>query len=291
MMKIQKNMKIIGLCSAATMIAAPSCFAANLITSGNINVATNWDTGALPGTGEIGTVAIDAAWPNASAAGTLAITGDLVIGSTTATNINLTAATDIVGVNPSSVTFDNVTATVGDDIFTGGAAGNFIFNSGSVTNVDDDFEANGGGTITVNGGTHAIGLAPTGTANFGAQNNSTLNFLGGTVTGVDLFRATTGASLTIGGDATLTGDAGSSVSFVPGTVDIDSGWTGSLNIPGTDWVDVFTTAGVTLDGNAINPDDFILSDGGDTIALAIPEPSSAALLGLAGLALLGRRRK
>ena len=284
-------MKIIGLCSAATMIAAPSCFAANLITSGNINVATNWDTGALPGTGEIGTVAIDAAWPNASAAGTLAITGDLVIGSTTATNINLTAATDIVGVNPSSVTFDNVTATVGDDIFTGGAAGNFIFNSGSVTNVDDDFEANGGGTITVNGGTHAIGLAPTGTANFGAQNNSTLNFLGGTVTGVDLFRTTnSAASLTIGGDAMLTGDAGSSVSFASGSVNITSDWTGSLTVPGADWEAVFTGAGVTLDGGAIDfANDFMVS--GDTVALAIPEPSSTALLGLAGLALLGRRRK
>ena len=300
MIKIQKNMKIIGFCSAATMIAAPSCFAANLINSGDINVAANWDTGVLPGTGEIGTVAIDAAWPNASGAGTLAITGDLVIGSTTATNINLTAAIDIVGSNPSSVTFNNVTVTVADDIFTGGAGGNFIFNSGSITSVNDDFEANGGSTtnnsfITVNGGVHSVG------DQFGAQRGSVLNFLGGTVTSAR-FRTDAGnvgtpvgGTINIGGSAVL--DADSASFAASGVVNFDSNWSGQLDVGDlgdlTAWFAVLDTGTLTFDGAALDEATFNANfevDNG-ALRLAVPEPSSALLLALSGLFLARRSRK
>ncbi|MBX2850540.1 MAG: PEP-CTERM sorting domain-containing protein [Phycisphaeraceae bacterium] len=282
----------LALLSAAALIGAAQTQAANLITSGNINTPGNWDTGVLPGSGETGNVNIDASWPVTSGSGDLAIEGDLVFGG----GSTLTAAIDIVGVNPSSVTFNDVTVNVGDDIFTGGGGvGNFIFNPGSVTNVDDDFEANGGGTITINGGTHTVGINPGGGApqgNFGAQNNSTLNFLGGTVTGVDLFRSTASGDIFVGGDATLTGDAVS----LEGGLDFAAGWTGSLTITGFDgtaqWQSILT-GGATLDNVAIDgagfANEFVVTNNGQTLAL-VPEPGSLALLGLGGLMTARRRR-
>ena len=270
------------------LVAATSAQAQTLNTSGDINTPGNWDTGALPVLGETGTVDIDSNWPSTSNSNTLNIFGDLVFGG----GSTLTVVIDVVGVRPNSVTFNDVTVNVGDDIFTGGGGtGNFIFNAGSITNVDDDFEANGGGTITVNGGTHTIGVAPTGTANFGAQNNSTLNFLGGTVVGVDLFRNTAvgGSTINLGGSATLTAGAIS----LAGIFDIAPDWTGSLAIDGfsaTDW-ETTLTGGATLDGAAIDAtvfaDNFLVV--GNTVSL-IPEPS-ITLLGAFGLLGLLRRRR
>ena len=272
-------MKTIGLCSVVATMAAPSCFAAVLTISGNINLDANWDTGR-PGAGEIGTVNIDASWPTTSSATALDISGDLVFGG----GSTLTAGTDIVGVNPNSVTFNDVTVNVGDDIFTGGGGmGNFIFNADSVTNVNDDFQANGNGLITVNGGDHTVG------DRFGAQAGSTLNFLGGTVDSGEFNIA--GATVNLGGGATL---EAATLDLSGSTFDIASNWTGSLDVSNVaDWEATLTGAGVTLDGVAIDAgnfdDNFIVS--GTTLTLAVPEPSSTALLGLGGLALLARRRK
>ena len=239
---------------------------------GNLDVEGNWDGGAFPADGETGLVELDATWPNTSGAGTLSVTGDLIIGSTTATNITLTAATDIVGANPSSVVFNNVTVNVNDDIFTGGATGNFIFNPGSVTMVADDFEANGGGTITINGGTHTL-AGTVNTSNFGAQNNSTLNFFGGTVV-TDVIRTTQNGpgtqfgTINIGGDAMLTAD---SIELADnGVLEFSSNWNGSLEVASvTDWQATLITAGATLDGVAIDAtsfaNTFVVSNGGNTI--------------------------
>ena len=244
------------------LVAATSAQAQTLNTSGDINTPGNWDTGALPVLGETGTVDIDSNWPTTSAFGTVVITGDLVFGG----GSTLTAVIDVVGSNPNSVTFNDVTVNVGDDIFPGGSGANFIFNAGSITNVDDDFEANGGGTITVNGGMHTVGVAPTGTANFGAQNGSTLNFLGGTVGGVGLFRSTATGTINIGGSASLTADAAS----LAGDLDIASDWTGTLAIPGVDW-ETILTSGATFDGAlidaAIFADNFVV--GGNTLSLVV----------------------
>ena len=256
------------LLTAAFLAAATSSQAQTLTTSGNINDPENWDPAALPALGETGTVNIDSEWPATSNAGLVAIFGDLVFGG----GSTLTAAIDVVSINPSSVTFNDVTVNSGDDIFTGGGGtGNFIFNAGSVTNVDDDFEANGGGTITVNGGTHTVGLAPTGTANFGAQNNSTLNFLGGTVD-AGLFRTTETGTINLGGSATLTADAISQ----EGTFDIATDWTGSLTIPGVDWESTLID-GATFDGNPIDAtifaNNFVVS--GDSLSPIGGAPTSS----------------
>ncbi|MGD9419684.1 MAG: hypothetical protein Q7R22_012160 [Verrucomicrobiota bacterium JB025] len=279
-------LKSLTLLSAASVMAAASIHAATLTTSGNINDESNWDTGTLPATGETGYVNIDASWPSTSAAGTLAITGDLVFGG----GSTLTAAIDVVGFNPNSVTFNDVTVTVNDDIFTGGTTGNFIFNAGSVTNVNDDFEANGGGTITVNGGTHTVGINSPNTGYFGAQNNSTLNFFGGTVS-ADHFRSTASGTINISSSATLTVDTLS----LEGALNFFSDWTGSLTattLSSTDWENnIINTA--TLDGTTVTEgifaENFLVTADGTTLSL-IPEPS-AALLGALGLLGLLRRRR
>ena len=247
------------LLSTALLVAVTSAQAQTLNTSGDINLAENWDTGTLPASGEIGTVNIDSSWPDTADANTLAISGDLIFSGGSI----LTATTDVVGINPSSVTFNDVTVNVDDDIFTGGGgAGNFIFNTGSITNVDDDFEANGGGTITVNGGTHTVGLAPNGDANFGAQANSILNFFGGTVE-TGNFR-TAGGTVNLGGTASLTADTIS----LDGGLNILSDWTGLLVIPGIDW-EATLISGATFDGGpidiAIFDDNFVVN--GDTLGL------------------------
>ncbi|MGD9419685.1 MAG: hypothetical protein Q7R22_012165 [Verrucomicrobiota bacterium JB025] len=250
---------------SAALTVASAAHAATLTTSGNINTPSNWDTGTLPLVGETGTVDIDASWPSTSAAGTLAITGDLVFGG----GSTLTAAIDVVGSKPNSVTFNDVTVTVNDDIFTGAATGNFIFNAGSVTNVNDDFEANGGGTITMNGGTHTVGIAPAGTANFGAQTNSTLNFLGGTVS-ADHFRVVDTGTINVGGAATLTANS----IDLAGALDFATDWTGSLTIPGIDWETTLVGAGATLDGGTIDStvfaNNFVVT--GDTLTLNATAP-------------------
>ena len=274
-----------------------SSSAVNFLTPGaDLDVAANWEGGAFPQSGEQGLVEINAAWPNTSGGGTLSVFGDLIIGSTTATNITLTAAVDIVGANPSSVVFNNVTVNVMDDIFTGGGTGNFIFNPGSVTTVADDFEANGGGTITINGGTHSL-AGTVNTSNVGAQNNSTLNFLGGTVT-TDVFRTqqnglgTVFGTINLGGDATITSD---SIDFASaGIVDVSSDWTGSITATNTltDFEDIFVDL-VLLDGTVLDAtafdENFQISEDGLTLSL-IPEPS-AALLGMMGILTLLRRRR
>ena len=302
MNKTKQN--ITTLVSAAAFAAGGSTQATTTLVTfstpgGDINIPTNWDGGALPGSGDTGTVAIDAAWPDASGAGTLAIAGDLVIGSTTAANINLTAATDIVGSNPSSVTFNNVTVTVADDIFTGGAGGNFIFNSGSITSVNDDFEANGGSStnnsfITVNGGVHSVG------DQFGAQRGSVLNFLGGTVTSTG-FRTTAGnlatpvgGTINIGGSAVLDADTTSFVTS--GVVNFDSNWSGQLDVADlgdlTAWFEELNTGTLTFDGATLDEATFNANFEVDNGALRlVPEPSSALLLALSGLFFARRSRK
>ena len=250
---------------------------------GGLDVEANWDGGVFPTDGDTGLVEIDATWPDTGGAGTLSAGGDLVIGSATATNIILTANTDIVGNVPNSVTFNNVTVNVNDDIFTGGAGGNFIFNPGSITNVGDDFEANAGGIITINGGIHTVGLATPNTANFGSQHNAQptiMNFFGGTVT-ADLFRITqngTGTqfgTVNIGGDATLAAD---DIEIAPnGVLEFSSDWTGSLDIGSvTDWQLTLINAGATLDGVAIDAtiftNQFEVLDNGAVGLILVPAP-------------------
>jgi len=249
---------------------------------GELNVADNWlasdgVTTGFPIVGDTGIIDVDSNFPTVSGAGNFTPTGDLIFGGGT----TLTAQLDVVASNPASMTFNDVTVNVDDDIFTGAATGNFIFNVGSVTNVDDDFEANAGGTITVNGGTHTTGLDPTGTSNFGAQRDSTMNFFGGNVT-TGLFRAqdngTLFGTINIDGDATVTAD---SIELSPlSVVSFASTWTGSITISdgGIEAALLGTTAtfdGVPIDA-AVFADNFVLSADGTSLSAV---PSTGGLLG------------
>ena len=288
--------RLAALLSAASMAASTTQAATFTFTGGNLNSAANWqdengNTGAFPVTGDIAMVNVNSTFPATPNAGGLSAGGDIFFGGGTV----LTADIDVVASLPTSLVFNDVTLNVADDIFAG--TGNFIFNAGSVSNVNDDFEANGiGGTITVNGGTHAVGLNSPNDGNFGAQNGATLNFLGGTVT-ADVFRTTQNGpgtvvgTINVGGDATLTADSIDLASA--GVFDFSSAWTGSLTIDGfdaTDWEDL-VIASTTLDGVAIDTtvfaDNFEVT--GNTLSL-VPEPSSA-LLGSFGILVLLRRRR
>ena len=90
------------------------------------------------------------------------------------------------------------------------------------------------------------------------------------------------------------------VSFFNGTVDIATDWTGFLALDGTTTASAFESllisSGVTLDGVAIDAtvfaDNFgVNGDGALVLTTAVPEPTSAVLLGLAGIGMVVRRRK
>ena len=290
--------------SAAALFAAGNLLAQTITyipSGGNINTAANWEFGALPMAGETGLVEVDAVWPGTSAAGNVGIFGDLVFDGTTAGGITVDAGIDIIAANPSSVTFGNlVTVNSSDDIFTGGPTGNYIFEEGSTTNVNDDFEANASGTITINGGTHSVGLASPNTGFLGAQRGSTLNFFGGTVDAQG-FRTTAGnATIPEGGfidvdcDATLT--TGEVTLDPSGSINFNSTWSGSLTntaFSGSQWETLLASGAngiTTLDGNPITAatafdgsvdGEFQITNGGQTLSIINPaaKPTGDCILG------------
>ena len=308
-------MRLTKLCMAAvaaiTMLGATAS-AQITFQGGDLNdpsnfLASDGVTTGFPVVGETAIINVDSTLDIMSAAGALGggnSLGDLVFGG----GSTLTAVDDVAAANVNSLTFNDVTVNAGDDIFSGG--GNFIFNAGSVTFVDDDFEANGGtlantSVITINGGTHTVGDGGFG-SNFGAQNNSILNFLGGTVAAT-LFRTTANGDGTQFGTINVGGGADLTSQFVSldaeGFIDFDSGWTGELTNTGfsaLDWQAQLLATNATFDGVAVDASNFAdifqITEGGQTLSLvatatAIPVPSSMALLGLAAFGFVSRRRR
>ena len=291
--------------SATALFAAGNLLAQtiNYIPSGgNINTAANWEFGALPMAGETGLVEVDADWPSTNGAGVVGIFGDLVFDGTTAGGITVNSGpanvNDIIAANPSSITFGNlVTVNSSDDIFTGGPTGNYIFEAGSTTNVNDDFEANGQGTITINGGTHSVGLASPNTGFLGAQQGSTLNFFGGTVD-TQGFRTTAGtAAIPAGGTINVDCDASLTTGEVTldasGSINFNSTWSGSLTntaFSGSDWQNLLSSAANgtrTLDGNDITSGtafdgsvdgEFQITNGGQTLSIVNPAEKASGVL-------------
>ena len=214
---------------------------------------------------------------------------------------------------------NDATLNIADDIFTQDST--ITLNTGSVTNVNDDLEANAGGTLNIFGGTHTAGLSANEpqTGNFGSQGASTVNFNGGTVSAIDL-RATAGNDeRSAGGIINFSGTAegdfqtanilfpsveDAANGITPGSFNFDADWTGNLDVESLTSLSAWeafltndgannaaTFDGVTLDAATFN-DNFQFS--GNQLSLtasAIPEPSSLMLLGVLGMGIATRRRR
>ncbi len=165
-----------------------------------------------------------------------------------------------------------------------------VYNSfGSSVNTDFIYNMSGGSFTTVGSGG---GGAP---GEFNV-NQHTFNLSGGSVTAQWQFRLLNTGIMNLSGTGTL--DA-PTIAGTAGTMNFETGWTGSATIDDLDesgWETLLATtlAGSTFDGVDITTanfsDNFVVD--GNTLSLAVvPEPSSTALLGLGGLALMLRRRR
>lgn len=153
-----------------------------------------------------------------------------------------------------------------------------------------------GGTYNLQGGTLVLrGLQ---------ANNSTINLESGLVrlgtttnTGIG-FGVNNGGTLNIGGSVVIESDRAITSPFDTGTFDFASDWTGSFTVDGFaeagGFENLLQDFGASVDGvvvNETNFDTFFETSNNGLTLTAVPEPSSAALLGLGGLALIMRRRK
>jgi len=139
----------------------------------------------------------------------------------------------------------------------------YILANGSGSN----FQMSGGTIMTLSLGTNQVGTANSGTF---------------TVSGTGVIDATNDNLGVVGSGNNILSD-----------------WTGSWkqnSYSGTSWQTEFTDGNIKLDGNTLDAIGFasnfnVSADGKTLTLLTVPEPSSTALLGLGGLALLLRRRK
>ncbi|MBK1855309.1 PEP-CTERM sorting domain-containing protein [Verrucomicrobiaceae bacterium 5K15] len=256
-MNTYKNILTLAVLGAASWAGTMQLDAASytFLGGGSITVGANWENDSDNSTGTV---------PGSGDTGVIAVDG------TYAANIWNTSGA-------------NILQTGGDIVSSGGGTSqNFNFNGGSTyTMTGGSFTSRGllanGTTINLLGGTWTVGNGTSGSG-FGVGNGGTLN-IGGTMI-IDNNRTT------------AHGFSSSS-----GTIDFAADWTGSWTNPTVDtaaWKTEITTGNYTLGGVDITEisfdEDFVVT--GNTLSLvAVPEPSSAALLGLGGLALIMRRRK
>lgn len=172
--------------------------------------------------------------------------------------------------------------------------------AGTISSSADGFNMNGGATWNMSGGSITGRYILVN----GQTSTAVMNISGGTISmtdeaGTQHMGVANGGTLNVSGSAILDGSFATTNLQIGGSIDIAAGWTGSWKYSqhsGDDWKNLFTAGNITFGGNTIDgatfDSTFTVSDGGQTIALtAVPEPSSSALLGLGGLALILRRRK
>lgn len=173
------------------------------------------------------------------------------------------------------------TQTGGNIVGNGNSNFNFSGVGASYTMTGGSFSSRGllanGSTVEINllGGTWTVGNGSNGSG-FGAGNNGTLNI---------------GGNMIINNSRTTAHNYASD-----GTIAFAADWTGSWENDTVDlaaWKAQITNGSYELAGTVIDSavfdNNFVVT--GNTLSLAVPEPSSAALLGLGGLALALRRRK
>ena len=256
--------KITILGTAVSLGLCASSYAATFIfNGGNLELGANWTnsddgtTGNLPGDGDTATIAV---------------------------NGNIAGNNQVGGFESAVITQTAGTIT---------APGINLFRSGSTGSPP---------TYNLLGGTLDLG------AGLLNANGSNFNLLGGNVDfgGRFISNGATG-NLTIGGDVIISTNnaVDIDISMLTGVFDIASNWTGSFTSGTTSnqsqWIaELVNNTGngsVTVDGTVLTAANFanffVVTEnvGGGSTLTTVPEPSSAALLGLGGLALILRRRK
>ena len=250
------------LTCGVALLMSTTASATIVFQGGSINVAASWfdtDNGNATGTpasGETATIAVD---------GTI---------SATTTNFGNATVNHTAGTLTSSASGINLNFN--------GAGGTYNLQGGTL--VLRGLQANGTGTtINLESGLVRLGTTTNTGIGFGVNNGGTLNISGSAV---------------IESDRTITNQ------FNTGTFDFASDWTGSFTVVDFEnaggFENLLQEFGASVDGVAVDDtnfsDFFELSGplaGGEftTLTAAIPEPSSVALLSLAGFGFLLRRRK
>lgn len=266
-MKQKTIVALTGVILGTGVANAATVFNNNDGANSHITTAGNWSNGA-PGTGNNGTISIDSTSDS----------GNFGTGWGTA-----------------SITFDGGTHT----------ARKFQENNGSATIVFD------GGSLTSTTGLAANGslmqlksdLSSLSCATFGVANGGIWELTAGSITSTGAINFNSagdginnGKVSSLGGSAMVTGVSTAGI----GSLDIATNWTGSFTLSGysssNDWETSLVGTGATYGGAAIDAasfaNNFSVSANGQTLSVvAVPEPSSTALLGLGSLTLILRRRK
>lgn len=262
-------------CLAASGLAASA--ATYLYTGGNLETAANWEnqadssTGVLPGSGDVGIINITDTVGNGVG------TSNVIQGFEGAT-INHTTGTMTGAYNWTSA--DSTYNLSGD----------------AVINNTTNFNSNGdNGAFNLSGNSMLI-FANASSDVIANSTNSSINLSDAATIVVpnnfDLRLSGTGASFTITSDWTG--------SLIAGTTATETDWINELvygaeangTIPGTAPTNFVSVGGVQVTEENFSSIFKVTSDGGTGSSLTlVPEPSSAALLGLGGLALILRRRK
>jgi hypothetical protein len=300
---MKSNMKKSMIVSSfATILALGASSAATTFTGANgtdFNDAGNWDNG-LPSSGSVGTIdGGHVADMNSNSGADL----ELIVGANaSAGTLNLTSGTlDVGGKDIKVGVGANSTGTVtvangstlrvaggGADLFIGDSAGGQGFvtiASGGTLDANKALEIING-NLTLQTGASIPDLKD----EFVVDNNGTIAF------------QTDGSSISTIYGGSLAVELGSTSTLdmqLGGTYSVGDSWTiltdvsGFSGVNGGDGTGVFGTVYDSTDaGNIFSVDYGTTTPGAVVVTLtAVPEPTSAALLGLGGLTLILRRRK